>query len=43
VIPNPKRKPSAVKNLFHIVMGRLSNAASKLSTVNGVCGKVCAS
>ena len=34
VIPNPKRKPSVVKNLFHIVMGRLSNPASKLSTVN---------
>jgi transposase len=31
---NPKRKPAAVKNLFHMVMGRIANPASKMATVN---------
>ncbi len=34
VIPNASRKVSAVKNLFHIVMGRLANPASKMATVH---------
>jgi len=33
VIPNPKRKPAAVKNLFHVVMGRIANPISKMATV----------
>ena len=33
VFPNPKRKPAAIKNLFHIVMGRIANPVSKMSTV----------
>lgn len=33
VFPNPKRKPAAVKNLFHIVMGRIANPISKMATV----------
>jgi len=33
VIPNPKRKPAAVKNLFHIVIGRIANPNSKKATV----------
>jgi transposase len=33
VIPNASRKVSAVKNLFHIVMGRLANPDSKMATV----------
>jgi len=33
VIPYGSRKVSAVKNLFHIVMGRLANPASKMATV----------
>ncbi len=33
VISNPKRKPAAVKNLFHMVMGRIANPASKKATV----------
>jgi transposase len=34
VIPNPRRKPAAVKNLYHVVMGRIANPISKMSTVN---------
>ena len=34
VFPNPKRKPAATKNLFHIVMGRIANPISKMATVN---------
>ena len=34
VISNPKRKPAAIKNLFHMVMGRIANPASKMSTVS---------
>ncbi|MFN3533646.1 MAG: IS1634 family transposase [Candidatus Brocadia sp.] len=33
VIPNASRKVGAVKNLFHIVMGRLANPGSKMATV----------
>lgn len=33
VISNPKRKPSAVKHLYHIVMGRIANPVSKMATV----------
>ncbi|OQA00925.1 MAG: Transposase DDE domain protein [Bacteroidetes bacterium ADurb.Bin408] len=33
VISNPKRKPAAVKNLFHVVMGRIANPKSKMATV----------
>jgi len=33
VFSNPKRKPAAVKNLFHIVMGRIANPISKMATV----------
>lgn len=32
VIPNPKRKVAAVKNLFDVVMGRIANPVSKLAT-----------
>jgi len=34
VLPNPKRKTAAIKNLFHIVMGRIANPVSKMATVN---------
>lgn len=34
VFTNPKRKPAAVKNLFHIVMGRIANPRSKMYTVS---------
>jgi len=34
VFKSPQRKVAAVKNLFHIVMGRLANPASKMATVN---------
>jgi len=34
VFTNPKRKPAAVKNLFHIVMGRIANPQSKMYTVS---------
>ncbi len=34
VLTNASRKVSAVKNLFHIVMGRLANPASKMATVH---------
>ena len=34
VLNNYSRKEAAVKNLFHIVMGRLANPASKMATVN---------
>jgi transposase len=34
VISNPSRKPAAVKNLFHMVMGRIANPASKMATVS---------
>lgn len=33
VFSNPKRKPAAVKNLFHVVMSRIANPISKLATV----------
>jgi transposase len=33
VFPNATRKPAAVKNLFHLVMGRLANPLSKRATV----------
>jgi len=33
VFSNPKRKPAAVKNLFHVVMGRIANPISKMATV----------
>jgi transposase len=33
VFPNPKRKTAAIKNLFHIVMGRIANPVSKMATV----------
>lgn len=33
VFPNAARKPTAVKNLFHLVMGRLANPLSKRATV----------
>lgn len=33
VFPNPRRKPAAVRNLFHIVMGRIANPVSKMATV----------
>lgn len=36
VFSSPKRKPSAVKNLFHIVMGRLANPSSKMATVDNL-------
>jgi hypothetical protein len=34
VLTNASRKVSAVKNLFHIVMGRLANPESKMATVH---------
>lgn len=33
VFSNPKRKPAAVKNLFHVVMARIANPISKMATV----------
>lgn len=33
VISNPRRKPAAVKNLFHMIMGRIANPGSKKATV----------
>lgn len=33
VIPNAARKVAIAKNLFHIVMGRLAHASSKMATV----------
>jgi len=34
IFRKPSSKPSAVKNLFHVVMARLANPLSKMGTVN---------